>query len=118
MAGPSVAGSSPRIRSSPPVTGETAAIIRIVEDLPAPLGPRKPNASPRRTSRAMPLTASTVAPDLSPNDLRRSRAEIIKWFDTRPTLQRLSDTLLGGRVLDGPVTVARPPGGVPDQRRQ
>ena len=62
----------PRIRSSPPLTGETAAIIRIVEDLPAPLGPRKPNASPRRTSTSMPLTASK-----SPKDLRSPRAEII-----------------------------------------
>ena len=41
--------------ASPPLTGETAAIIRIVEDLPAPLGPRKPNDSPRRTSTSMPL---------------------------------------------------------------
>ena len=31
----------------PDVAVETAAIIRIVEVLPAPLGPRKPNASPR-----------------------------------------------------------------------
>ena len=38
--------------------GETAAIIRIVEDLPAPLGPRKPKASPRCTVTSMPLTAS------------------------------------------------------------
>ena len=36
------------------VTGETAAIIRMVLDLPAPLGPRKPNDSPRRTSTSMP----------------------------------------------------------------
>ena len=36
----------------------TAAIIRIVLDLPAPLGPRNPNASPRCTSTSMPLTAS------------------------------------------------------------
>src|SRR5687768_9440235 len=60
------------MRSSPELTGDTAAIIRIVEDLPAPLGPRKPNASPRRTSTSMPLTASK-----SPNDLWRPTAEII-----------------------------------------
>ena len=60
------------MRSSPEVTGETAAIIRIVEDLPAPLGPRKPNDSPRRTSMSMPLTASNV-----PKDLRRPVARII-----------------------------------------
>lgn len=60
------------MRSSPPLIGDTAAIIRIVDDLPAPLGPRNPNASPRRTSRSMPFTASK-----SPNDLRRPVAEII-----------------------------------------
>ncbi len=32
--------------SSPPDGGETAATIRIVEDLPAPLGPRNPKDSP------------------------------------------------------------------------
>ena len=32
--------------SSPSVTGEEQAIIRIVDVLPAPFGPRKPNASP------------------------------------------------------------------------
>ena len=37
--------------------GETHAIIRIVEDLPAPLGPRKPNDSPRATSMSIPSTA-------------------------------------------------------------
>ena len=41
-----VAGSRPRMRSVPPLTGETQPIIRIVELLPAPFGPRKPNASP------------------------------------------------------------------------
>ena len=43
--------------SSPSVTGETQPTMRIVLDLPAPLGPRKPNASPRRTSTSMPSTA-------------------------------------------------------------
>ena len=51
---------------------DPGAIIRIVEDLPAPLGPRKPKASPRRTSTSMPLTASK-----SPSDLRSPRARII-----------------------------------------
>ena len=32
----------------------------IVVDLPAPFGPRKPNVSPRATSRSIPRTASTV----------------------------------------------------------
>ena len=72
IAGPSTAGSIPRIRSSPPLIGETAAIIRMVLDLPAPFGPRNPNDSPRCTSTSIPLTASN-----SPNDLRSPRAEII-----------------------------------------
>ncbi len=33
--------------------------ILIVVVLPAPLGPSKPNSSPRSTSNEMPLTAST-----------------------------------------------------------
>src|SRR5262245_49804002 len=93
MAGPSCAGSIPRIDSSPPLVGETAAIIRIVEDLPAPLGPRKPNASPRWTSMSMPLTASTTPPDRDSKDLRSPRARIIASLGstTRPTLQRGTD---------------------------
>ena len=80
------------MRSSPPLTGETAAIIRIVEDLPAPLGPRKPNASPRRTSTSMPRTASK-----SPNDLRSPRAEIIRssavaCSGTSATVEEYADT--------------------------
>ena len=46
------------------VTGETQPTIRIVEDLPAPLGPRNPKASPRRTSTSMPSTA-TKSPNRS-----------------------------------------------------
>ena len=69
IAGPSVAGSSPRIRSTPPLTGETAPIIRMVEDFPAPFGPRNPKASPFHTSRSIPATASK-----SPYDFRSPRA--------------------------------------------
>ena len=58
MPGPSRARVAARGRcSSPSVGGETQPIIRIVEDLPAPLGPRKPNASPRWISTSMPSTA-------------------------------------------------------------
>src|SRR5918997_6785037 len=49
----------PRTRSSPPVTGETQAIMRIVVVLPAPLGPRKPNTSPRCTVKSTPSTATS-----------------------------------------------------------
>ncbi len=37
--------------------GDTQAIIRMAEDLPAPLGPRNPNTAPGSTSRSMPRTA-------------------------------------------------------------
>src|ERR1700733_6313166 len=63
MAGPSATGSRPRMDSSPPVGGETQPIMRMVDDLPAPFGPRKPNASPRRRSKSIPSTA-TKSPKL------------------------------------------------------
>src|SRR3954453_16345519 len=69
MAGPSVSGSRPSTVSEPPERGETHAIIRIVDDFPAPLGPRKPNTSPRATSTSMPRTASK-----EPKRLRSPRA--------------------------------------------
>ena len=52
-----VRGSIPITDRSPSVTGEEQAIIFMVLVLPAPLGPRKPNASPVRTSK---LTLSTA----------------------------------------------------------
>jgi hypothetical protein len=54
---PSRAGSSPTTVRVPDVTGETHAIIRIVEVFPAPLGPRNPNDSPGATSKSMASTA-------------------------------------------------------------
>src|SRR5215471_3201098 len=57
--------------SSPELGGETQPIMRIVDDLPAPLGPRKPNASPRRSSKSMPSTAVN-----SPNRLVRPVARM------------------------------------------
>ena len=56
---------------SPSVTGETQPIIRIVEVLPAPFGPRKPNASPRATSKSIASTAVN-----SPNRFVKPRAWI------------------------------------------
>src|SRR5258707_8544114 len=58
--GPSRSGSSPSTDSSPPVTGDTQPIIRIVDVLPAPFGPRKPNDSPCATENSMPSTAVNV----------------------------------------------------------
>src|SRR4051812_38628207 len=67
----------PRIESTPPVRGETQAIIRMVEDFPAPFGPRKPKDSPLATSMSMPATASTSAPFFTGKLLRRPLATII-----------------------------------------
>jgi hypothetical protein len=64
-------GIETRMRNVPAEGGETHPIIRIVELLPAPFGPRKPNASPRATSKSMPSTAISV-----PNSFRRPRAWI------------------------------------------
>src|SRR5438045_4225545 len=58
MRGPSLAGSRPSTLSVPPLGGDTQPIIRIVELLPAPFGPRKPNASPFCTSKSIPSTAT------------------------------------------------------------
>src|SRR3954451_12122859 len=69
MAGPSTAGSRPRMRSSPAVGGETAPTIRMVVLLPAPLGPRKPKDSPGAMSTSIPSTAVYV-----PNRFTRPRA--------------------------------------------
>ena len=69
MAGPWVAGSMPRTRRVPPLAGDMHEIIRMVEVLPAPLGPRKPNDSPLPISKS---TASTATK--SPNRFTSPRA--------------------------------------------
>src|SRR3989337_1543003 len=67
----SAAGSRPRTRRVPPEIGETQPIMRIVEVLPAPLGPRKPKDSPGATSKSMASTAVK-----SPKRLVSPRAEM------------------------------------------
>src|SRR6185503_15916021 len=47
----------PPISTTPLVGRRMPAIMRSVVVLPAPLGPRNPNSSPRGTSRSMPFTA-------------------------------------------------------------
>src|SRR5258705_2828329 len=95
ICGPSCTGSMSRMRSVPPDGGETQPIMRIVELLPAPFGPRKPNASPRWTSKSMQSTAVS-----EPNSFRRPRA----WM--RGALALMSRTLstralaLGGCALE------------------
>src|SRR5258707_8284113 len=65
------------MRSVPAVGGDTQPIIRMVELLPAPFGPRKPNASPRCTSKSTPSTAVRL-----PNCLISPRA----WISGAPAL--------------------------------
>src|SRR5262245_10965962 len=66
---PSFTGSSPSTRNVPPLGGETQPIMRIVELLPAPFGPRNPNASPFCTSKSIASTATS-----SPKRLTSPRA--------------------------------------------
>src|SRR5690348_26755 len=57
MSAPFLSGSSPSTRRVPPLGGDTQPIMRIVELLPAPFGPRNPNASPCCTSKSIASTA-------------------------------------------------------------
>ena len=52
------ATSWPQITARPASGGKKPATMRIVVDLPAPLGPRNPTISPRRTVKLTLLTAS------------------------------------------------------------
>ena len=55
----SVATSKPASRALPPVGATVPVSMPIVVDFPAPLGPRRLNTSPGRTSKSTPETAST-----------------------------------------------------------
>jgi len=71
---PCSSGSAPRTDSWPPERGDTAPIMRIVDVLPAPFGPRKPKASPGATSKSTASTAVKV-----PNFLVSARALMSGW---------------------------------------
>ena len=49
--------SNPATRAVPLVAGMKLDRIRMVVDLPAPFGPRKPTTSPRPTENVSPFTA-------------------------------------------------------------
>ena len=51
--------SMPRIEALPAVGRISSITVRIVVVLPAPFGPRKPNTSPRWTSRSRSISALT-----------------------------------------------------------
>src|SRR5215210_1811683 len=77
--GSRVAGSWPSTETLPAVRVRYPSRISTVVVLPAPLGPRRPKTSPRRTSKSMPRTASC-----SPYDLWRRCTSIAV---TRPSWQ-------------------------------
>src|SRR5580693_3016040 len=56
--GPSLAGSIPNTRRVPPLSGLMHEIIRMVDVLPAPFGPRKPKDSPLAMLKSTPSTAT------------------------------------------------------------
>src|SRR5262245_45261154 len=56
--------SSPHTDTRPEVGGMKPVIMRMVVDLPAPFGPRKPSTSPFPTSNETPSTASFGPKDL------------------------------------------------------
>src|SRR5690625_1163555 len=90
-------------RRLPSVMGEVQPIMRIVEVLPAPFGPRKPNDSPGWTSKSMPSTATK-----SSKVFTRPRASI---RDIRGTVgharPHLSAPLAFGRLAVVPADMLR-----------
>ena len=93
--GPSRTGSRPRTRSVPAVTGETQPIIRIVEVFPAPLGPRKPKASPLATSKSI---ASTAV--ISPNFFVSPRAWMSDAFADSPASSAAGSSAVDSGAAD------------------
>jgi hypothetical protein len=88
----------PRIRRVPDVSGETQPIIRIVLLLPAPFGPRNPNASPRRTATSIPATADELAEAL--RELPADDQGVVKWLthDELRLWHRLKLPVRGGQA--------------------
>ncbi len=74
--------SVPKICASPASIGSSVASILSIVVLPAPLGPRTPNTSPRRTTRSTPSTARWSPKVLtSPwaSTARSAAGEVEKW---------------------------------------
>src|SRR5438094_4877688 len=79
--------SCPHTVTPPELGGMKPVIMRMVVDLPAPFGPRKPSTSPLPTSKETPSTASFAPKDL----LRFSTLIIRKQISSR----RLSQLRVG-----------------------
>ena len=71
--------------SVPPEGGETQPTIRIVEVLPAPFGPRKPNASPFWTSKSTPLTATSSPKRFTNPRAWTSGSSVAAFITLQPT---------------------------------
>src|SRR5499427_4287542 len=72
--------SSPHTDTPPEVGGMKPVIMRMVVDLPAPFGPRKPSTTPLATSKETPSTAS-----FGPKDLLRFSTLITAPLDIAQT---------------------------------
>src|SRR4249919_4012787 len=88
--------------SVPPLIGETQPIIRMVEVLPAPFGPRKPNDSPRATSKSMASTATN-----EPNRLVSPRAWMSGEVAGASEWDEADDTGVSGMGGNGTAAVGR-----------
>src|SRR5215510_13742754 len=92
-----VCTSRPHTDTPPEVGGMKPVIMRMVVDLPAPLGPRNPSTSPLPTSNETPSTAS-----FGPNDLLRLSTLITAPLDMhrhRPARMRRSSPHGRNRIL-------------------
>ena len=74
------------MRSSPLVGCDTHPTMRMVDVLPAPLGPRNPNASPGSTWKSMPSTATKLpnrlvmfVPWIKGSELADTNADATGW---------------------------------------
>src|SRR5947209_5766908 len=85
--------SSPHTETAPALGGMNPVIMRIVVDLPAPLGPRNPSTSPFPTSKETPSTAC-----FDPKDLLRFSTLITGPLQNTYTDRRgLAEVPCGGR---------------------
>src|SRR6266508_2000498 len=86
--------SSPHTETRPSLGGMKPVIMRMVVDLPAPLGPRNPRTSPLPTSKEIPSTAR-----FGPNDLLRFSTLIIALPVPGRCRDEAHSSLRGRRVI-------------------
>src|SRR6266446_5152364 len=93
--------SRPHTETAPALEGMKPVIMRMVVDLPAPLGPRNPSTSPLPTSKETPSTAS-----FGPKDLLRFStlitAPLQNTYTDRPRLPEVPRPGRRNRILSQP----------------